>query len=53
MRVAVVEFQRSGDAALLPQRDHQHGVDLRRAVGFVVIFDNDFTVAESLLRGGA
>ncbi len=37
MRVAVVNFQRSGHNAFLPQWDHQHGMNLWCAVGFIIV----------------
>ena len=53
MRVAVINFQRARHDAFLPQRDHQHGVDFRRSVGFIIVFDNDFTVVNRLSGGRA
>ncbi len=44
MRVAVINFQRARHDAFLPQRDDQHRVNFRRSVGFIIVFNNDFTV---------
>ena len=48
MRVAVVNFQRSGHDPFLPQWDHQHGMNLWCAVGFIIVFNNDFPVIHRL-----
>ena len=48
MRVAVVNFQRSGHNAFLPQWDHQHGMNLWCAVGFIIVFNDDFSVIHRL-----
>ena len=48
MCVAVVNFQRSGHNAFLPKRDHQHRVDFRRTVGFIIVFNDDFSVIHRL-----
>ena len=53
MRVAVINFQRARHDAFLPQRNHQHGVDFRRSVGFIIVFNNDFTVVNRLSGGWA
>ena len=53
MRVTVINFQRARHHAFLPKRDHQHGVDLRRSVGFIIVFNNDFTVVNRLSGGRA
>jgi hypothetical protein len=50
MRVAVINFQRARHDAFLPQRDHQHR-DFRRSVGFIIVFNNDFTVVNRLSSG--
>ena len=50
MRVAVVNFQRSGHNAFLPQWDHQHRVDFRCAVGFIIVFNDDFPIIHRLTR---
>ena len=48
MRVAVVNFQRSGHDPFLPQWDHQHGMNLWCAVGFIIVFNDDFSVIHRL-----
>ena len=48
VRVAVVDFQRTGNHAFLRQRDHQHRVNFRRAIGFIVVFNDDFAVVNRL-----
>jgi len=41
VRVAIIDFQRSGDNPLLPQRDDHLRVDLRRSVHFIIVFNSD------------
>ena len=53
MGVAVVDFQRTGHDPRFRQRDHQHRVDLRRAVGFIIVFDNDIAANDRLFGGRA
>ena len=53
MRMAVVNFQRPRDHAFFPQRDHQHRVDLWRPVGFIIVFNDDFSVVNCLSGGRA
>jgi hypothetical protein len=51
--MAVVNFQRAGHYAFLPQGDHQHGVNFRGSVGFIIVFNDDFPVINRLSGGGA
>ena len=53
MRMAVVNLQRARDDPFLPQGDHQHGMYFGRPVGFIIIFNDDFTVVDRLSGGWA
>ena len=45
MCVAVVDFQRSGYHAFLPQGNHQHRVDFRGTISLIIVFNDDFSTA--------
>lgn len=53
MGVAIVDLQRAGHDAFLPKRNHQHRVNFRGAMRFIIVFYDDFTVIYGFLRGGA
>ena len=53
MGMAVVDFQRTGDHTFFPQRYYQHGVYFRRAMCFIIVLDDDFSVIYRLLGGRA
>ncbi|MNP28993.1 hypothetical protein D3C76_1219980 [compost metagenome] len=46
--VTIIDFQGACNDAFLPQRDHQHRVDLGRTIGLIIVFDDDFTVINGL-----
>ncbi|MNE31565.1 hypothetical protein D3C80_1251410 [compost metagenome] len=51
--MAVVNFKRASNNPFFPQRDHQHGVDLRSTMRLIIVFNDDFSVIYSLASGRA